>query len=135
VHEAATPTIGPILVVEPDTDVRELVAEFLTKWGYAVNTAGTGSAAFDQVAIAWPAIVVTELDLPDQNGLELVLALRRILNRPAFAAVALSVFPLASYRRLHLDDAFALLVPKPFDSATLRSAIDACTRSLHASAQ
>jgi hypothetical protein len=52
--QMSTPTDPPILVVEDDADLRELLAFALRRAGYNVHTAATGRDALAQLAVAPP---------------------------------------------------------------------------------
>ncbi len=62
------PVRGPILVVDDDRQIRELVRRYLESDGSPVLTAATGAAALDMVRSASPALVVLDLGLPDVPG-------------------------------------------------------------------
>ncbi len=62
------PVRGPILVVDDDRQIRELVRRYLEGDGSAVLTAATGAAALELVRSASPALVVLDLGLPDVPG-------------------------------------------------------------------
>ncbi|MDE3113618.1 MAG: response regulator transcription factor [Chloroflexota bacterium] len=59
---------GPILVVDDDRQIRELVRRYLESDGSAVLTAATGAAALEMLRSASPALVVLDLGLPDVPG-------------------------------------------------------------------
>jgi two-component system, OmpR family, response regulator len=61
-----------ILVVEDDPDVRELVEGCLSAHGYRVHTAGDAASARTALASAAIALVLLDLNLPDEDGLDLV---------------------------------------------------------------
>ena len=62
------PVRGPILVVDDDRQIRELVRRYLESDGSAVLTAATGAAALEMLRSAPPALVVLDLGLPDVPG-------------------------------------------------------------------
>jgi two-component system response regulator MprA len=58
-----------ILVVDDDAAVSGSIARALKLEGYEVATAGTGTTALEEVAIAPPDAVILDLQLPDLDGL------------------------------------------------------------------
>ena len=67
-----------VLLVDDDADARELVGEFLSYEGFTVETAGDGASALEVLDDFAPDVVVTDLEMPGMNGLELI---RRIHAR------------------------------------------------------
>jgi DNA-binding NtrC family response regulator len=68
----AAETVPHILVVEDDADFRANMVEWLEECGYAVTEAGNGKQAMDVAAEACFDVVVTDLKMPEANGLELL---------------------------------------------------------------
>lgn len=65
-----------ILVVDDDTLVRRLTARVLTRSGYDVDTAEDGVAAWNRIRAGQFDLVVTDNDMPNMTGMELVSRLR-----------------------------------------------------------
>jgi two-component system OmpR family response regulator len=77
-----TATAPHILVVDDDADVRELVAEYLGKNDMRVSAAGSGRemfALFDREAID---LVLLDLKLPGEDGMQLARSLRERATVP-----------------------------------------------------
>src|SRR5688572_4245251 len=69
-----------VLIVEDETDIRDMLAYNLKQEGYDVATVDTGGAALDEVNQFSPDLVVLDLMLPDISGVEVC---RRIRGRDA----------------------------------------------------
>jgi two-component system phosphate regulon response regulator PhoB len=69
-----------VLIVEDETDIRDMLAYNLKQEGYDVSTVDTGGAALDEVNQFGPDLVVLDLMLPDISGVEVC---RRIRGRDA----------------------------------------------------
>lgn len=65
-----------VLVVDDDEDWLALIAEVLSDEGYSVCTASDGRAAYVCSRRARPDVVVTDVQMPCMNGLELLEGLR-----------------------------------------------------------
>ena len=65
-----------ILVVDDAPDVREIHTGFLRASGLDVLTAENGILALDEARRAVPHVVVTDIDMPEMNGLDLCRRLR-----------------------------------------------------------
>ena len=60
-----------ILLVDDDPDLLKLIGLRLSAAGYRVKSAESGEAALSQIAIARPAVVVTDLRMPGLDGMQL----------------------------------------------------------------
>ncbi|MFZ9683348.1 MAG: response regulator [Cephaloticoccus sp.] len=77
-----------ILVIDDEENVRLLVAAILEQQGHQVQQADngkTGMAAFRRTP---PDLVITDLVMPEQEGVETILELRR--EKPGLPVIAMS---------------------------------------------
>lgn len=98
--------------------MRELIAESLRGAGYGVEEAGDGRDALAAIMRACPSLLITDCDMPNMTGNELVehLALdERLRSIPAIVISALKQSPLPA-------NVIAFLA-KPFTMEQLRAAI------------
>jgi CheY-like chemotaxis protein len=79
-----------VLLVEDDRDSRDMYAMGLDLFGMRVAAAGTAAEALECVANEPPDIVVTDLTLPDMDGLTLCEALTRTPGIERVPIVALT---------------------------------------------
>jgi CheY-like chemotaxis protein len=71
-----SPVSPSVVVVEPDLVQRDLIRLALTRAGCDVVTASTGKAAAELLKSKQPALLLLDLFLPQQNGIELLQQLR-----------------------------------------------------------
>src|SRR4029077_18589383 len=64
-----------VLVVDDDSSARIAMQRLLAARGYAVELAADGNEALERIAELPPDIVVTDLDMPNMNGMQLLAAL------------------------------------------------------------
>ncbi len=65
-----------VLIVDDEADSRDALAELSQRWGYDVQTASDGTEALRR-AIEWhPDVILTDLVMPNMDGLWLLRALR-----------------------------------------------------------
>ncbi len=77
-----------ILVVDDEPSVRESVAMLLTSVGYDVVEAENGVSALSQLNRTVPDLIVTDLNMPQMSGIELISHVRS--RYPAISIVAMS---------------------------------------------
>jgi len=66
-----------ILLVEDDQNLRLTLTEILSREGYAVVTARDGGEGFDQAVTHHPDLIITDLNMPILDGVELAKLIRR----------------------------------------------------------
>lgn len=69
-----------ILVVDDDTEISSLLAEYLSSHGYDVACADSGEAMRAAISRAAPALVLLDIGLPGEDGLSLARHLRERLD-------------------------------------------------------
>jgi CheY-like chemotaxis protein len=67
-----------VLLVEDTDDSREMVAEFMGMFGIDVEEARSGNEAIAKFRAAPPSLVVSDVAMPDGDGLSLVKAIREL---------------------------------------------------------
>ncbi len=67
---------GRLLIVEDDEDIRELLRDSLEECGYTIDTASDGAEGLKKVRAGAFDLVITDLNMPNLGGLELIAAIR-----------------------------------------------------------
>lgn len=97
-----------VLVVERDPNVRELESFFLSEAGFSVEFADDGRAALAIARERKPAIIVTEIMVPEMDGLELC---RKVKQDPELSDSVVLIFSiLAAHSRAREAGADAFLM-------------------------
>jgi two-component system nitrogen regulation response regulator GlnG len=113
--------IGTILVVDDDAAIRTVVGQALKRDGHRVTTAASIAEAEAQLATTLPDVLVTDVVLPDGNGLDLVE--RLVAAHPGLPVIVLSAQnTLTTAVRSTEVGAFDYL-PKPFDLDALSQSV------------
>ena len=114
-------SLGKVLVVDDEPDVRQLLYDFLSGRDYEVVLASTGLEAIDRVERERPDLVLLDVAMPGMDGVE---ALERI------AAIDLSVRVIMVTANADIGLTSRLLamgavdyIPKPFDLEYLEQAV------------
>jgi DNA-binding response OmpR family regulator len=68
--------VQTILVIDDDDSLRDTIGVLLEREGFRAVLAADGKTGLDQAVMAKPALIVTDLRLPDINGVEVCKRLR-----------------------------------------------------------
>jgi DNA-binding response OmpR family regulator len=71
-------TSGRVLVVDDDEKIRNLLSAFFSFHDYEVVSAGSGIEALHVLKNKSCALLMTDMDMPEMNGLELVVTIRKM---------------------------------------------------------
>lgn len=114
-----------ILVVDDALTVRELQRTILARAGYQVTTAGDGQEALAVIDQAEPDLVMTDVEMPVMDGLELVRAIRAHPRWSNVPVVILTSRGDDVDRQAGMDaGADAYIVKSAFDEAALLTVVD-----------
>jgi DNA-binding response OmpR family regulator len=114
-----------ILVVDDDATVSEVVARYLQREGFVVETVADGRTALDRALSEPPDLVVLDLMLPGIDGLEICRRLRALAPVPI---VILTARGQESDRIIGLDLGADDYVAKPFSTKELVARVRAVLR-------
>jgi DNA-binding response OmpR family regulator len=117
-----------LLVVDDEPELRGLLAEYLGRQGFAVQTAGEAATARSLVAEALPALAILDINMPGENGLALARWLREA--HPTVGIVMLTTASEAVDRIVGLELGADDYVPKPFELRELLARVRAVLRRL-----
>jgi CheY-like chemotaxis protein len=120
--------MAKVLLVEDDKLVAYALNRYLTKQGHRVIELPNGVRVLETIAAEAPDILVTDLIMPDVEGLEVIVKVRK--EYPSLPIIAMSggsrlvdASYLDTARQLGADK----VLRKPFDEAELDGLIDALT--------
>ncbi|MBW8307751.1 MAG: response regulator [Thiobacillus sp.] len=115
-----------IYVTDDDPGIRELVAEYLTGQGYAVETAADAASLDRLLAARLPDLLVLDWMMPGEDGLSVA---RRLRAQPGFPPIImLSAKGEDIDRIIGLEVGADDYLPKPFNPRELLARIRAVTR-------
>ena len=117
---------GPhILVVDDDREIRDLLARFLRKHGFRVETAADGKAMFRTLSAGRFDLVVLDLMLPGEDGLSLC---RKVRAESDLPIVMLTAIGEDTDRIVGLEMGADDYLAKPFNPRELLARIRAVLR-------
>jgi CheY-like chemotaxis protein len=77
-----------VLIVDDESQMRELLCQALESRGHTVDQAADGRQALQRLAEHQPDLVITDLVMPEMEGIETIQAFRR--KCPAIPMIAIS---------------------------------------------
>jgi len=116
--------LSRILVIDDDDLVRNMIGRMLERAGFEIMMAKNGREGLARFHTAPPDLIVTDVIMPELDGIETIMALRQ-------AAPAIPIIAVSGGGKAHamqfLDVAHKLgadlILPKPFRQADLVSAV------------
>jgi two-component system nitrogen regulation response regulator GlnG len=110
-----------VLVADDDRSIRTVLTQALGRSGYQVRSTGNAATLWRWVEDGEGDLVITDVVMPDENGLDLIPRIKRI--RPELRVVAMSAqSTLITAVKAAQRGAFEYL-PKPFDLKELLSVV------------
>ena len=114
-----------ILIVEDDKELREMLKISLIRHKYTVLEAADGKEAITHFKPSITDLVITDLIMPDEDGLKVIMRLREI--KPSLKIIAISGGGKAgpgSYLNLAKALGANVIFPKPFSVNDLLAKIE-----------
>jgi phosphate regulon transcriptional regulator PhoB len=124
-----------ILVVEDESDIRELVRYNLTQEGFAVEEAADGAEALERIGRRAPDLVLLDLMLPRLSGLELCRQVRANPETSRLPIIVLTAKASEVDRVLGLEMGADDYVVKPFSPRELVARVRALLRRVNGGAE
>ena len=113
-----------VLVVDDDENFGQIIAETLMAAGYEVQTADDGVRGYLRYLDQQPEIVLTDIQMPELDGLEMIRCIRTI--NPDVKAIYISG-AISQYREALISEGRehgALVLNKPFSRTDLLASMN-----------
>jgi CheY-like chemotaxis protein len=119
-----------VLVVDDDRDARELIARILTDCHAKVRIAASAREAFAALQLEMPDLLISDLGMPEVDGLELLSWVRALPRDRGglLPAVALTAFARSEDRLRALEAGFSSHISKPVEPNELIDAVASLIR-------
>jgi chemotaxis protein histidine kinase CheA/ActR/RegA family two-component response regulator len=108
-----------VLVVDDSMSVRRAIASLLEDQGYEIVLARDGIEAVKAMEIARPDIVLTDLEMPNMNGLELAAHVRSRAELAHLTVIMITSRSMDKHRRQALSAGVNIFLNKPFSENEL----------------
>ncbi|MBR5537372.1 MAG: response regulator transcription factor [Clostridia bacterium] len=114
-----------ILIVEDDSNIRELLQMYLSQEGYRIDTAQDGADGLRAFKRVHPDLVLLDLMMPVMDGTQMIRELRAFSNTPVIVLTAKGeVFDKVTLLELGADD----YITKPFEMREVIARVRAVLR-------
>jgi len=114
-----------VLVVDDEPDARDLFGSILQVAGAAVTTAGSAAEAREHMAAERPQVLLSDIEMPGEDGYQLVKQARAGSTRRPLIAIAVTASARDVDRRRALDAGFDWHLSKPIEPDDLIGVIAA----------
>jgi len=114
--------MAEILIIDDEPSIRRLLVRALSKVGHTVHEARNGEAGFELFHRVHPELVITDIVMPDMEGIELIRKLRQ--DAPTVPILAISGSGTPLYLRAATRLGATATLAKPFEIAELLAAVE-----------
>jgi CheY-like chemotaxis protein len=117
-----------VLIVEDSSDLRYLFARVLQRQGFRVYEASNGQEALECVREIQPDVIVSDVMMPEMDGIELI---RRLRAMPATAEIPIVIITAAATDEVRRDAGrlgAADVLEKPLNWRTLLARVSQLRR-------
>jgi DNA-binding response OmpR family regulator len=115
-----------ILIIDDEEDIHFVLKTFFTHEGHQVDTAGNGKTGLRMVELNRYDLVITDVIMPEMDGLEVITAIKR--KYPDTRIIAMTGGTANIDRELLLSTANLMradkVVAKPLDLIALKAAVN-----------
>lgn len=118
-----------ILIVDDETETRELLTVMLTRRGAEVRSCASAAEALEAIEEWQPFLLVSDIGMPDQDGYAFIeqVRARELTRGGSIPAIALTAYARSEDRMRALAAGFQMHVPKPVESLELIMVIASLT--------
>lgn len=104
-----------VLIVEDSIDTLTLLSAVFSREGANVTTAASAAEALERAVNKRPAVIISDIGMPDIDGYQLLEQLKVIPGMHDVPAIAISGYASDEDRERALGTGYRALVPKPID--------------------
>ena len=103
-----------VLVVDDALSVRRAMQQLLVDAGYDVDMAADGFEAIEQLRLKRPALILTDLEMPNLNGIELTRRVREVPQWMAIPVVMITSRAGDKHQSLAIEAGVDIYLTKPY---------------------
>jgi pilus assembly protein CpaE len=117
-----------VLFVDDEEQIRKLLSTWLTRHGYEVTVANDGWEALKAIRAKAPDLVITDVNMPNMNGLELTRRMRADHRTARIPVIMLSARKQADDVLTGYAEGADEYIPKPVEMAVLAAKVEVLIR-------
>jgi DNA-binding response OmpR family regulator len=114
-----------VLLIEDEPNIAEAIRFLLVRDGWQVTVLSTGQDALHEIAARSPDLVILDLMLPGQSGLDILRAIRADATMASLPVLMLTAKGQDRDREAALAAGVSDFMTKPFDNSQMRAAVRA----------
>lgn len=118
-----------LLLVEDDISLKEELSIFLSDFFDTIDAFGSAEEAYERYLTSTYDLIITDIELPNQNGLSLVEKIKK--KNPSQIVIVISAYKEVDYFLKSIDLGIYCFLTKPFDSQLLINTMIKVTNQLH----
>ena len=123
--------MAQILIIDDDPSVRLTLRSALESVGHLVTEAADGNEGIEQFIADPTELVITDILMPNKEGLETIMKLRKIKqNLPIIAISGGGRIKAVDFLEAAKDLGADAVVKKPFHMADLLNTVDSCLAAI-----
>lgn len=119
-----------ILVIEDDDATRIIAQRYLEELGHVVVSVSDGATALRTVSSTRPDVILTDVSLPDMDGLQVASKIREYLRHPELPAICMSAHIFPDDVRNFLECGMDFFVSKPLSRERLENGLEIVCRTI-----
>lgn len=124
-HSEQSGTLRRVLVVDDENLIADSVAAILNRSGYAAISRYSGTQAIESIQEQCPDIIVSDVVMPDINGIQLAKAVRTLCPNARIVLFSGNVDTASLLDDASLEGYFFEILPKPVHPLQLLKALKA----------
>ena len=117
-----------VLIVEDDTDSRNVLALLLQRLGALVEAVASAQDAYERLAKRRPDVLVSDIGMPDEDGYSMIRRVRQLCGEHHLPAIALTAYARKQDVEAAIGAGYDHHLAKPVAPADLVKAIKSVTR-------
>lgn len=114
-----------ILVVDDDQQFRNFMVDLLSDYNFNVSTADNGAIGLDKLFVNKPDLLITDIVMPEKEGVELILTTKKLnASLPIVAVSGGNMGNADSYLKMAKKLGADAVLSKPFSHAEIVDVIN-----------